>query len=59
MGLLKIYVLVLGGVAQWTERWPVNGKVAGPIPSQGTCLGCRPGPHFGVYERQPFMSLAH
>ena len=32
------------GVAQWTERWPVNLRVASSIPSQGTCLGSRPGP---------------
>ena len=36
--------LVLAGVAQWTEHWPVNQRVAGLIPSQGTCLGCGPGP---------------
>ena len=34
----------LAGVAQWIENHPVNQKVAGSIPSQGTCLGCRPGP---------------
>ena len=34
----------LAGVAQWIECQPVNQKVAGSIPSQGTCLGCRPGP---------------
>ena len=33
----------LAGVAQWTERWPVNQRGTGSIPSQGTCLGCRPG----------------
>ena len=26
------------GVAQWIEHWPVNKRVAGLIPSQGTCL---------------------
>ena len=31
----------LAGVAQWTEHWPANKRVAGLIPSQGTCLGCR------------------
>ena len=36
--------LALAGVAQWIERWPVNQKVVGSIPSQGTCLGCGPGP---------------
>ena len=35
---------VLAGVAQWIERGPVNQKVTGSIPTQGTCLGCRPGP---------------
>ena len=32
------------GVAQWIERGHVNQRVAGTIPSQGTCLGYRPGP---------------
>ena len=34
----------LADVPQWTERRPANQRVAGSIPSQGTCLGCRPGP---------------
>ena len=34
----------LAGVAQWREHGPANRKVAGSIPSQGTGLGCRPGP---------------
>ena len=34
----------LAGVVQWIEHRPVNQRVAGLIPSQGTCLGCRPGP---------------
>ena len=33
----------LTGVAQWVGRHPINRKVAGSIPSQGTCLGCGPG----------------
>ena len=37
----------LDGVAQWTECWPVNQRVTISIPSQGTCLGCRPGPQLG------------
>ena len=40
-------------MAQWIERWPANRKVAGSIPSQGTCLGCGPGPWLGACERQP------
>ena len=52
--------LALAGVAQWIEHWPVNQRVAGLIPSQGTCLGCGPGPHLGVCERQPIgVSLTH
>ena len=43
-------VLALAGVAQWTECWPVNPKVTGLIPGQGTCLGCRLGPHLGAWE---------
>ena len=31
------------GVAQWTECWPVNQRIAGLIPTWGTCLGYRPG----------------
>ena len=38
----------LAGVAQRIERWPANQRVTGSIPSQGTCLGCRPGPQGGV-----------
>ena len=33
----------LAGVTQWTECRPVNQRVMGLIPSQGTCLGCGPG----------------
>ena len=29
----------LAGVAQWTECWPENQRVAGSIPSRDTCLG--------------------
>ena len=34
----------LAGVAQWIERGPVNRRVMGSILSQGTGLGCGPGP---------------
>ena len=37
-------VEALAVVAQWIELWPVNQKVTGSIPSQGTSQGCRPGP---------------
>ena len=45
--------LALAGVALWIEHRPVNQKVIGWIPSQGTCLGCRPGPQL------VHVSLAH
>ena len=56
--------IALAGVAQWIEHLSVNQRVAGSIPSQVTCLGCRPGPWLGVCKRQllthqcfcPFLS---
>ena len=53
----------LAGVAQWTECWPVNYMVNGSIPngsipSQGTCLGCRPPPRRRVCERQPRIDVS-
>ena len=42
------------GVAQWIEHRPANQRVASSIPSQGTCLGCRPGPWYGAAM---FLSL--
>ena len=36
---VKKQTIALTGVAQWTEHWPENQRVAGSIPSQGTCLG--------------------
>ena len=32
------------GVAQWIECYPASQRVTSSIPSQGTGLGCRPGP---------------
>ena len=43
--------LALAGAAQWIECWPMNQRVAGSIPSQGTCLCCGPGPQYGACER--------
>ena len=41
---IKIHMPLLWlGVAQWTEGRPVNQRVSGSIPSQGTCLACGPG----------------
>ena len=31
-------------MARWIECQTVKQRVTGSIPSQGTCLGCRPGP---------------
>ena len=39
-------------MAQWVGHHPTKRKVAGSIPSEGTCLGCRPGPHLGACERR-------
>ena len=57
-------VTALAGVAQWIECWPVNQRVAGLIPSQGTGLGGGPGSQLDECERQlidvslpPFLSL--
>ena len=33
----------LAGVIHWIEHRPMDQRVAGSIPSQGTCLGCGPG----------------
>ena len=38
------HIRALAGVAQWIEHQPENQRVAGLIPSQGTCLDCGPGP---------------
>ena len=40
----QVRALALAGVAQWIECLPANQRVTSSIPSQGTCLGCRPGP---------------
>ena len=37
----------LADVAQWIKHKTMNQRVAGSIPSQGTYLGCRPGPQWG------------
>ena len=50
--------VALAGVAQWIEHGTANQRVAGSIPSQGTCLGCRPGPQQGVCKRQPHIDVS-
>ena len=48
----------LAVMAQWIECWPMNQGVAGSIPSQDTCLGCGPGPQWGVRGRQPHIDVS-
>ena len=48
----------LAGVAQWIEHQPTNQRVIGSIPGQGTCLGCEPGPRWGMYKRQPHIAVS-
>ena len=50
--------LALAGVAQWIEHQPANQRVGGSIPSQGTCLGCGPGPLQGACERQQHIDVS-
>ena len=51
--------IVLPGVAQWVGHHPKKQKVTRSIPSQGTCLGCGPGPWLGVCKGRPInVSLA-
>ena len=53
-----MFILALAGLAQWIECWPVNQKVRGLIPSQGTYLGCGPGPQERTCERQPHIDVS-
>ena len=45
-------------MAQWIEHQPAKQKVAGSIPSQGTCQGCGLGPWWGAHERQPHIDVS-
>ena len=45
-------------MAEWIEHQPRNQRAAGLIPSQGTFLGCRPGPQWGAHERQPHIDVS-
>ena len=45
---------------KWVDCRPINEKLHGLVPSQGTCLGGRIGPWLGAWERQPIdVSLTH
>ena len=48
----------LAGMAQGIEYRPVHQSIAGSIPSQGTCLSCRPGPQWGACEGQPHIDVS-
>ena len=51
---LNKHIWALAAVAQWIEHWPVNLKVTGLIPNQGTCLVCGPGSSWGsLWGNQP------
>ena len=50
--------MALAGVAQGNECQPMNQRVANLIPSQGACLGCRPGPQLGACKRQPHIDVS-
>ena len=51
-------LVALAGVAQWIKRRPVNQSITGLIPSQGTCLGCGPGPQQGANKRQQHIDVS-
>ena len=53
----KLFKWALAGVDQWIEHQPVNLRAAGSVPSQGTCLDCRPGAQQRVHERQPQIDV--
>ena len=56
--LVKASTIALAGVALWIECQPANQMITGSIPSQGTCLGCRPGPQWGLRDRQPHIDVS-
>ena len=45
-------------LAQRIKHQPANQRVTGLIPSQDTCLGCRPGPQLGAPVRQPCIDVS-
>ena len=57
--LIIIKITALAGVTQWTECQPTNKRVAGWIPSQGTFLGCQPGPCWRYARGSQLMYLSH
>ena len=54
----KITATALAGVTQWVECQTVKQRVSGSIPSQGTCLGFRPGPRWGALDWQSLVDVS-
>ena len=50
--------VALAGIAQWIECRLANQSINGSIPSQGTCLGCGPGPQQGMCKRHPHIEVS-
>ena len=57
VGIKKNKKEALAGVAQGFECRFANQRVANSILSQGTCLGCGPGPQWGPHERQAHIDI--
>ena len=60
---LENIMLAQTAVAQWIEHQPANQRVTSSIPSQGTRLGCGPGPLWGAWHTRGnhtlmFLSLS-
>ena len=49
----------LAGRLSWSEHRPIHRKVAGSIPVQGTCLGCRFSPQSGHVREATNQCLSH
>ena len=57
---LENIMLAQTAVAQWIEHQPANQRVTSSIPSQGTRLGCGPGPQcwWGRCQKQPHIDVS-
>ena len=58
-GMLRKGIPALAGMAQWIECQPGNQRVAGSIPSQDTCLGCRFSPWSGCLLEATYRCFSH
>ena len=52
-----IHKLALASMFQWIELGPVNQRVAGSMPLQGTCLGCGRVPSEGHAPEEPHIDV--